>query len=203
MSETNQTNASGSVDSSSGESHRESVEESNSVDYKSYKKLLTERKNDKQKMNDLTSELESFRSKERDENETKAAEAGQWDQLKNGYQERINSLETKLQTKVKQEQESVKLHAFLENVPGKISNNRYLDLIDIEEIAIDPETLEVDPISLESTVSKFVTQFPEVIRPMGNKAPPSYGKLGAVDYKKSLKDLSTEELKNRFINSNF
>lgn len=185
--------ASGSDNHDSVEGNREQT--SDSVAYETHRKLLGERKKDREKLSQMQEELARYQALERQKEEREAEANGEWDKLKRTYQEQIQDLQGKVTNYERSMVEGRKLQSFMEKVPGTIPKREYLSFVDTDEIILDPETGEVDEMSLEKTVNSFVQEYPHLIVPKDSKKNPSYAKLGPIDHKKSVKDLTIEELR--------
>lgn len=168
------------------------------VKYGTHKKLLNQHKN-------LKSELDELREWKSKVEEDELAKKGDYEKLLRTRDEQVDQLSLKL-TKYEQEKtESRKLGAFVSKLPGKIKRQEFLSFADIESIDINPDTGEIDEFSLEKAVNSFVDEYgQDCIKPSNPKGLPSVGHFGGKpNLKRSLKDLSREELRKMYIEGKF
>jgi len=168
------------------------------IKYSTHKKLLNQHKN-------LKSELEELREFKQKQEEDQALKRGEFDKILKAREEKIEELSNKLKGIDQENNDRRKLQAFLNKVPGKVKKNEYLSFVDLDSIATDPETGEVDSVTLEREAKKFVENFPDLIVPANNKALPQVGSLNndRPNVRKSLKTMTREELKKAYINGQF
>ncbi len=173
------------ADHGGGGSQNPSGEE-RTVSYKSYQKLLGEKK----RLQDRLTELQNTRSKPAsgDDDDDTADDEGVQNPPPNRRDDansrrlkvkdnRIKDLETQLAesnnqiSQFKRRQEvSDKVDALLEAIPGEVPR-KYLQLLPINDLVVDPETGEIDPVSLKQTVKKFMGEYGEVIKTKPNGMP--------------------------------
>lgn len=151
--------------------------EKDKVDYKSFEKLLGQRKADKARMEEMSRQVEEYRNalelykqKEKEAEEVKNKESGNYKALVETREKEINDLQKKLeeyQARVNDSEENfnkvLKLSAFNESIGGKIKHKRFYDLVELDKIAIDPETKKVDEKSLKDYVKNFTSEFKDII----------------------------------------
>lgn len=167
------------------------------VSRKSFEKLLNQRKSDQ-------SELRELRVYKQEREEQEQLKRGEYEKILQSKDERIKSLQADIDAKNLERIEGKKLHAFLEKLPGKISDEDFMIHINTDAINIDPETGEIDSLSLEKEVDRFNKKYHRVIDYGNKKSLPSMGFLGGrPGVKKSLKEMSREELRENFIKGNF
>lgn len=153
----------------------ESVEEK--VSYETHKKLLAQRKADQEKIKNLQLQFEEtqkalnlIKDKEREVMEEKAKGNGDFKALLENRENEIKTLQEQLNS-FKSEKESlensfidmVKLSAFNEALGGKIKHKKFYSLVELDKIAIDPETKRVDSSTLKDYVKNFTTEFKDII----------------------------------------
>ena len=167
------------------------------VKYATHKKLLNQLKNRSEELD----ELRAFKTKVEEQD---AIKRGEFEKIIASRDETIKELQTKLDTIERDVTDGTKLQAFLDSVPGKVKKQEYLSFVDLDKIGVDPDTGKIDQISLERSVKNFVETYPEFIQPSSGKSLPNVGNLSQkVNTKRSLKELSDEELKRNYISGNF
>lgn len=149
------------------------------VSHASFKKLLDQRKADQEKLRKAQEELDSFKAKEKELEEKKLAEQGNWKALLEAREaklkeseEKINLLSDSLKTYETKVSNAIKLDAFERAIGGKLKNKVYYDTVFApEKIALNPETGEVDDASVKEYATFFVNNFKETIEFKGAKLP--------------------------------
>lgn len=129
------------------------------VSYDTHRRVLDEKKR-------IQAELEQFR-KEKSEREQKELEAkGEYQKmLENERAERAKA-EAKLKQVEEQETGRRKLGAILSAVGGKI-DSKFFGLVPIEDVAVDPDSGEIDAMSVTKAVEKLKATYPEIIKGTG------------------------------------
>jgi len=134
------------------------------VSYDSHQKLLKEKKA-------IQARLADFEKKEKEAAEAKAKADGNYKQLLEERDKKIAELEGTVSEGNKRWESTAKLNAFLDSVDGEIPK-QYWSLIDIENIAINPETELPDEMSVKEAVKKFSKTYPDVVKKRtGSKLP--------------------------------
>lgn len=165
------------------------------VAYDTYRKVLSERKRDKEKLSAIEEELSRYRELEKSLEEKKAMEAGQWEKLKQTYLQENESLRTELQDYKKNMIDGRKLQKFLDKIPGTIAKREYLSFVNTENIVIDPETNEIDELSLDREVGKFMKDHSALVMPAETRKNPNYASFGGLtNHKKQIGEMNLKEL---------
>jgi len=133
------------------------------VSYESHSKLLNEHKRGREKLNAANSELEAFKAKEREREEADLAKRGEHEKIIATHKERIIELETNESNHKKREIEAKKFNAFFKGLEGEV-DEKYWSLIDVSEINVNPETNEVDSLSVANTVERFKNEYSPIIQ---------------------------------------
>lgn len=143
-----------------------------SVDYETYKKAVDREKN-------LKKRLDELEAKEKLKLEAELKEKEEYKKL---LDLRSQELETERKEKLalKNEREmGLRMNAFLKHVNGKVDQD-YWSLIDLEKIAIDPESGMPDDGSAQKAAKEFEARFSRVIeKPTAGKLPAEAAKGGA------------------------
>jgi len=175
------------------------------VSHETHKKLLGQRKRDQQVISELQDKLSHFENLEREKAEADAEKRGEFDKVLASYKERMSSLEQENQGYKKSISNSIKMNSFLNKLPGKIKKQEYTKFIDLDEIALDPESGAVDETTLESSVSKFVENYSDLIQPEKNGKFPKVDRFNSnFNYgDKDLKTMSQSELMKAYVEGAF
>lgn len=161
------------------------------VAYATFQKLLSEKKKLKEKLD----KIERQETKRRDD-ELKAKE--DYKSLLEVREKEINDLNQKLTDYTTRESSSRKLESFLDSIGGKIQKKFWVH-IPLDKVQINPDTGEVDEMSVTKAVEHFRKEYPELIEKQGaSKMPNESPKGGGVNlsYEDWLK-LPTNEMKKR------
>jgi len=143
------------------------------VKYETHNRLLRQRKADQGKVRELEEELNRFRDVERKREQTEMEKRGQYDKILKEREERIGQLEKEREERERQAIQSTKLSAFVDLLPGKLRNNQYLAFVNVDEIAIDPDTKKVDEGSLKSAVDTFMKAHSVLVEPKNTPSLPN------------------------------
>lgn len=153
------------------------------VEYSTYKKVLTEKKNQSERLRAAEAKIAEFETSQREKDENDLKETNQFKTLYENAKvelkeskDAFKGLSGKLTT-------AVKIEAFKETIDGDVAS-KYHGFIDSESIIIDPETGEVDQMSVKSVVEKFKADHSQLITLPTNKTstnPYPKGESGSVD----------------------
>lgn len=130
------------------------------VKYETYQRVLRQHKTDLEKLKRLD-ELET-KEKERSDNKLKAD--GENEKRIAARDTEISDLKTKLTDRERTLTDGVKLQAFLDKLPGKVKNRAYLQFVDLDTIAMDPETGSIDTATLDQAVNGYVKEHGDLIQ---------------------------------------
>jgi len=166
------------------------------VSYKTHEKLLNQHKKQQARLKELE-------EKEREREESEQLKRGEFEKVLSLKEEKIKNLQSVVEQRETERIEGKKLMAFMDKLPGAISDNDYLSHIDIDSIIID-ENGEIDSLSLEKEVDRFTKKHWRVIDYKNKKGLPTVGHLGGrPNAKKSIKEMTREELRENYIRGNF
>lgn len=149
----------------------DNTEHSGQVPYDKHQRLLEQRKKDQEKLRETQSQLESL-LKEKQDRERQELEA-QGNYKKMLEQERVekDQLKSRLTEFEQRWTNSLKLSSVVSKLPGKVEKTEYLNFLDLEKVAINPETNDVDVATAEAVASEFVKRYPELIKKEGKSLP--------------------------------
>ena len=168
-----QQGAGGTTDDPSGVNGKETIA------YSTYKKVVNQEKNLRARLDEVSKELTAIRDKEKAEEEKRLAAQGEYKKLLDLEKKKREELEE--QTKGYQASilKSQKISAFKEKLPGTIENPAYYNFADLDLIAVNPETGELDESSVQASVDKFVTEHSPLLKSAKGKLPNNAPKDGA------------------------
>lgn len=153
--------SSGELESKQGE-HNESSSESDKVDYKSYLKVLNEKKKRDEELTSVRTRLAELESANKQAEETRLKEQEKFKELAEMKSQEVEKLQQEIQLKQQQELNARKLDSFLKALDGTVER-KYWDHIDIDQIQLS-ESGDVDEMSVSNLVNTFRQTYPEVIR---------------------------------------
>ena len=139
------------------------------VAYETYQKVLAERKRDQERARDLQAKLDEIEfAKKQFEEETLKKKEDYKTLLDNKAREHDLAVSELNQMK-EQRKQAMKLNAFLEGCGGNQIKKNYWKMIPVNDIIINPETGEVDPLSVKMAVDSYVRDYPETLerQPIG------------------------------------
>ena len=168
------------------------------VDYKSYSRVVGTNKKLQSQVKDIQQKLEAFEQKERELEEKRLSEQGEFKKLLELERKKRLEEEGKRAQYQKDLLDAHKLNAVKEKLPGKIKRNEYYGFIDVDKIAIDPETGVIDESSIAEVVNSFVEQHGSLIERQGSAGLPQNAAKdgGSISYEQ-WKELPLKEKKAR------
>lgn len=146
------------------------VNSQETVSYQSFSKLLDQKKKTDDKLKEMEEALSLYRSKEKEAEEQKLREQGEYQKLVESREKDLE--EAKREAELERNRasdlqktliDSAKLQAVVERIPGRVKNKDYMAFIDVDSVAIDPETNTVDMSSVENVANSFLKNHPSLI----------------------------------------
>jgi hypothetical protein len=126
------------------------------VAYETYQKAIDEAKAAKKK-------VAEFEKQKREAEETKLKQDGEYKKLLDQRDEELKTEREKNQKLNGSIENSRKMSAFLGAASGEIPK-QYWPLIDLEQIAVDPESGQPDEASIKKAVKSFEAEYPDVVK---------------------------------------
>lgn len=131
------------------------------VSYDSYKKLMDEKKKRDEELRDL-------KSKEKERQEKDLSDEKNFQELLKLREKELADAKAASKEMADTLERGMKLRALLDSVQGKVEQ-KYWNLLDLDRIAMNPETKLPDTVSVNALAREFEKTFPEVVR-KGNGA---------------------------------
>lgn len=150
------------------------------LSYETYQRTVAEAKKLRQEREEMARKLEAFEAEKRELEEKKLVEKGEIQKVLEAERKRREEAEKKLNEREKTLLDAHKLAAFREKLPGRLASNEYYSFVDVDAIAVDPSTGELDENTLKSVVDSFVAK---------------HGRLLEVDRRKLPSDAPTQSKK--------
>lgn len=174
------------------------------VAYESYKRLLGQKKNATAENENLKKIIEELKQANQSKEAEEATRKNDFQKLLEMEKKRAEELAAKhkeIEDKYLQQQNEIiqtrKLKSVLSSLDGKI-DEQYFGLIDLDRVQVDPDTGEVDKVSVQNFVKDFEKSYSLIIKKgqknpaMPNAAPSSaskkltYEQWKALPYKEKL-----------------
>lgn len=164
-----------------------------SVAYETYLKVLSEKKS-------MQAKLEAIDAETKAKFEEAAKKKGDYETLLKNREEEIRNLRAEKAANEERMLNAKKLSSVLDAIGGEVDSKWY-GLIDVSGIVTNPETGEVDKMSVTKTVEALKKNWPEMIRSVNPvrlpaNAPQGNG-AGKISYEDWLKLPATEMAKRR------
>jgi hypothetical protein len=188
-------------------------EKKDTVSYDTYKRTLSQLKKKDEQLKGYEERLLAIEQAEREREQTKRQaeeqrlqEKGEFKKLleleRKRNEDLLGQLEGVSQEKMQAQrtiQDTVKLHAFYEKLPGKVKRREYLNFVDLENIVVNPETQEIDSSSVDGVVNSFMDNYSELVDTshMGKLPAGNPGNYKAMDME-NWKKLSSKEMKKTY-----
>lgn len=144
--------------------------ESDKVDYSKYRELLDEKKKVQARERELATKVENYEKAQKEKEEDAAKKRGDYESLIKTREEEINNLKSKLTTFEERQVHVKKVGSFLKTAGSDI-DEKWLRLVDPNEIIVNPETGEVDQMSVAKAVDSFKKTWPEAFKKPGARFP--------------------------------
>lgn len=158
-------NASSGSEEDQGHGEAQVAEKEDQVSYRSYQKVLTEKKNFQSRLQNAEAELEAIRLQQQEAEESKLKEQNEYKVLYEKIKGEVAEKDEKFNSLVDDIQRQRKIAAFSSALKGQVKP-AYHNFINTDEIVVDPETGEIDEMSVTREVERFSTEYPElVLRP--------------------------------------
>lgn len=175
------------------------VKKDNVVAYDTYQKSIAQEKAARARANEAETKLNDLLNARKLDEENKLNEKGEYKKLVELRENELSETRKKLAETEGRERETQaslqdtwKLSAFFEELPGHVKRQEYLNFVDLDSIVIDPETRRVDKASVQSAASKFMESYADLVDTKkfnglpGNAAAPGNSKRYSRDEWKSL-----------------
>lgn len=172
------------------------------VKYESFDKLVGQLKRQKEMNEQLNQKVQEFELEKRRIEESKLAEQGEYKKLLEMRTSEISQLSEQLESERRNSElanktliDAQKLQAVYEELPGRVRNPSYMQFIDLDQVAYDPETGRIDRESAKLAANYFAEEHSALIdtshigRLPGNSAKPS------VPLKDRYKDMPLSEMR--------
>lgn len=143
---------------------------SDMVSYETYQRTLDQLKKTESSNRNLSDRLSELEKKEHALEEQKLIQAGEYKKLVELREQQIEDLRSKIgeitnerDTDRKTLQDTYKAQSFYQKLPGKIKRSEYLSFVDLDSIAVNPETGLPDEKSVETAVEGFMTNYADLV----------------------------------------
>jgi hypothetical protein len=169
------------------------------VDHKTFERLLSQKKKRDEELREVRAKLEELETERQQAVEAKLKETQDFKKLAELKDEKLKELTSELTTVREQQLNARKLDRFLTTLDGKV-DKKFWSHIDLDAIVVDPESGDIDEMSVSKAVEDFRTTYPEIIRSpkQGQNVPNTYPQgTGTLTYEEWLK-LPAAEMRARY-----
>lgn len=190
------------VVSDDNQKENQTKKEKDVVSYESHQKLLGQLKNTKEQAKLMEEKLNLFEQKQKEIEESKLAEKGEYQKLLELRQNEIADLKAKVEAEAQEKfkaskalEDTWKLQSFYDKLPGKVKRREYLNFVDLDAIAFNPDTGQIDDQSVDIVVNDFMKNHKDLVDTksfgkLPGDAPSSMTTIDAQTFKNlSLKDM--------------
>jgi hypothetical protein len=156
------------------------------VAYKTYQKVLSERKRDAERVREKDAIIAEFQAKEKQRIQDELIAKEEWKQLLDVTQSELKETREKLSSFERDRIDGLKLHVFMETLGGSIPT-KYLDKVPLDKMVYDHETGELDMSSVQKAQMFVKREYPEIIQiASGPKVSPVAPTSAKVDDKNAM-----------------
>jgi len=159
------------------------------VKYETYSKVVGEAKRAKEKASELEAELTKLRAADKDRQDAELKQKEDYKTLLANREAELAKEKAEKDQLLSEQRDARKLAAFLDSVDGRIDKKWWVH-IDTSEVVINPDTNEIDQMSVTKAVEKFKAEYSEIIKKPGQSKMPNDapgGKSGRISYDEWLK----------------
>lgn len=161
--------SSGGNDATAGGGIEDQSKTAESVAYETHKKLLAEKKKRDEELSQIKSQLDEMRAKERERQESELKAKEEWKKLVEIREKEISDLKSSIEKKDSLIVTSIKRGAVKQAINGLVPD-KYLGLIDVSKVVINPETGEPDPSSVQEVARAFEQEHRMLIQSKDGKS---------------------------------
>lgn len=146
--------SSGGNDSTASGGAAEADQQPQSVAYETHKKLLAEKKKRDEELMQTKSQLDEMRAKDRERQESELKAKEEWKKLVEIREKELADLKKQVEQRDSLILNSIKRGAVKSAINGQVPD-KYVGLIDVSKVVINPETNEPDPVSVQEVARQF------------------------------------------------
>ena len=161
------------------------------VQYQTYQKVLGEKKKMQEQLGSVQKQLDELLAAQKQAEEQKLAENQEFKKLLDLRTQELEKTSNELNSMRAQHANAQKLDAFLGALGGRV-DRKYWGLIDLDQVVLDPESGQVDEMSVTKLVESFRAEHGRLIdTPNSKKLPNEFPK--GVQQPGGFRDLSLKE----------
>lgn len=180
------------------------VKKGEPVAYESFSKLLGQLKKMAEEKEQLSGQILAFETEKHALEEAELAKQGEYKKLLDMRSSEINVLKEQLKNEINQKElasrtlvDAQKLQAVYDELPGKLIKSEYADRINLDTVAFDPETGEVDVESAKVAANEFSKRYSELIDTSFFQGLPSNASSKGISLKQDFKSLPLGEMRGK------
>lgn len=174
-------------------------EKKDKVAWETYQKSVSQEKSLRERNRELENKVNQFLEQQKQQEEERLQQKGETEKLLELRTKERDEYKNKYEDLNSHVEESEKISAFLDKLPGKIKRKEYLNFVPTKDIIVDPTTGEIDDSSVSEAVNNFTKNFSDLIMPSSGKRLPgdapsqpsdlsydSWLKMNAADKRKNM-----------------
>lgn len=145
-------------ESSSADSREmEASSSKDSVQYETYRRVLAEKKKRDQELSELRDQVNMLQTSQKQREDEELRKKEDWKQLLEQREQELAQVKDQFNGLQTRQVISEKARAFLNEVGG-LKHDRYLELVDFDQIGYDSESGSIDELSLKKVADSFRTE---------------------------------------------
>lgn len=165
------------TENTSGDSDVQRDSNQDVVKYETYRKVLSEKKRRDEEVRTLREKVEEFERSQKEAQEKTLEEQNKWKEIADLRTKELQETQNKLQTLTQSQREAMKLDSFLSSLGTQLPK-QYWGLVNLDEIKLNPETNEVDDMSVTSAIEHFRNSYPEILQSRSSATTPAKAPRG-------------------------
>lgn len=184
----NQADESNNQSSGQGES-QEQQSNQDTVKYDTYRKVLSEKKKRDEEVRALREQVEEFERSQKEAQEKELQDQNKWKEIADLRTKEYEQALQKLQEMKSSQQQAMKLDTFLSSLGTQLPK-QYWGLVDLDAIKLNPETNDVDEMSVTSAIETFRKSYPEILQSKSSASTPNSAPRGTAAATRGEQDFS-------------
>lgn len=168
--------------------------EADKVAYETYRKSVDAEKKAKARSREQEAELEKYRAADLEREQKELEAKGEYQTIISARDQKIAEQQAKIEEIASRQSESIRKQAFLSQLPATLLHPDYISFADLKSIGVDPETGQVDSVSLQAAKDRFLKSHSSLLKPQGSTPPTTQAPTANVNVETGTKSkLSAKE----------
>jgi len=165
------------------------------VKYDTYRKVLSEKKRRDEEVRELREKVEAYERSQKEAQEKDLEDQNKWKEIADLRAKEASQYKHDLESMRESQRQAMKLDNFLSALGSNLPK-QYWGLVDLDAIKLNPETNEVDDMSVTSAIETFRKSYPEILQSKTSATTPNTaprGTAAATRGERDMKDLPAKE----------